>query len=329
MHDDEALAAAAGARALALGIVGRHWESAQMAEGLVALARRTGSVMEEARAFLTLGVTISEEDPRRALDLLRQCATLARRAGTSGLLRMALANAAEGAVDLGELDIAAAALAEALTEGAAPEGDIQSDATALTVAMLAAVRGDVAAASQSLDQMSVRRVGWEALPMTTWFLRVQGLLRLIEGDAANALEAVRNALELEPSGVNASTALWLGVQAACELADAATLVHLLDATTALRGRWIDAVRLTARAGIGALAGEPPDPGVSFEAALGTWLELDLPLDHALATACAVAVLPAAEVSRDDVARAREYLDRIGGHGVASRLDRMTARHLAS
>ena len=60
-----------------------------------------------------LGIVLATGDPRRAMKVFLDAAALAGRGGIRPLQTMSLANAAETAIDLGELDVATGALAEA------------------------------------------------------------------------------------------------------------------------------------------------------------------------------------------------------------------------
>ena len=305
LDDEEPLRSAASARSFALHIAGRHFESRLLLEAVVELARRTGSPLEEARALMMFGTSVYEDDPRAALESMLECAVLSGRAGVRPLQGLALANASEGAVDLGEWDVADRALAEAalLTR----EESMDDDGGEMTVAMLTAYRGDPVVALAALDDLEARRGdAWQIVLMRTWFLRVRGLCRFLAGDPRGAIEDGSTSLARDPSGANAPTSLWVAVQAACALADATAIRAAVEVTVGLRGRWTELVRATATAAEAALEhGE--DAPARMEAVLNNWLAAELPLDHALATLCAVQVLPAADVPAGHVGQARAYL----------------------
>lgn len=151
--------------------------------------------------------------------------------------------------------------------------------------------------------------------MTTWYLRTRSAARLVDGDPAAALADARESIGLEESGGNASTAMWQGVQAAVRLSDPAAIVGLVSSTNGLRGAWIDSVRQTATAAVTILEGDVDAGAAQMEAALGGWRDLDLPLDHALASAAAGHLLPPERWPVDDIESARGYLQGLMAEGL--------------
>jgi hypothetical protein len=205
---------------------------------------------------------------------------------------------------------------------------VETDALTLTEVMLAAVYGDASGAAALLDRVAAGHPDWDVVQMHAWFLRVRAFARLLDQDAAGGYDDAWDAVGVDPAGANAPLALWMGVQTACELRDPARLAALLDATSALRGRWIDAVRGTALAAVAALSELPRDTGepgtagaAAFASALAGWAALDLPFDHALATICASCCLPPEAVPAQDLAAATAYLTASGGTGLLDRLTR--------
>ena len=142
--------------------------------------------------------------------------------------------------------------------------------------LLQAHRGDVGAARRRLDAIAPRIEAAEQLAMRTWFGRDSALVHLLGGDPAPAFEAAIEAVELEPSGVNAHYAAREAARAAVWLRDPDRLRRALEAMAPLRGRWIDAVRRTAESGLAALEGRREDALAGYERALGEWRALDAP-----------------------------------------------------
>ena len=117
--------------------------------GIVALAEETGSHRARADALMSIGIMLNEDDPQAGLRVEFDSAEVARRAGSRPLEALALANAAELAVDLGswdEADTALAALGEMGLSGFLAQG------VALSAAMLAAYRGDIVRADALLEE---------------------------------------------------------------------------------------------------------------------------------------------------------------------------------
>ena len=310
LDDDEHEAAvreAVAARALSTLMAGRHLEARLFMEAVVSMARRSGSPAAQALALIHFGVSVVEDDPRAALRAMLDCAALSKAAGLRPSQGLALANASEGAVDLGEWDIAE----ESLEEGAllAREDRADDDGAAMTRAMLVAHREDPSAALAALDGLEGRRGDtWaDVVMMRTWFLRVRSLCRYLAGDAAAAADDARVSLDLDPAGGNAANSLWIAVQAGCALRDPTGLRQAVEASAGLRGHWTRIVRATAAGSIAALEGEE-GAAAAMHAALDAWTAAELPLDHAYATLCALHVLPAGAVPHADLDRARAYLE---------------------
>jgi hypothetical protein len=281
------------------------------------MARRTGTTTELAAALLTYGVGANEEDPRAALKALMECAGLASAAGLRPLEGLALANASEGAVDLGEWDIAEWALRDSALLARDDQND--ADGATMTRTMLLAHRGDTTEALALLEAMETRRnADWDVVLMRTWFLRVRSLCLLLGGDPEAAGRGAALSLSLDGSGGNASLSLWVAVHASAAVRDPVPLRAALEGTGGLRGQWIRLVRATASACLSALEQAPggqfadtdsdTDAAGAMRAALDGWIAAELPLDHAFATLDALNVLPDLDGLQAHVARARAYLE---------------------
>jgi hypothetical protein len=297
---------AVSTRAFVLHMAGRHLEAGLLLEAAVTMARRTGNPAEQARAQMKFGNLVNEDDPRAALAAMLECASLASSAGMRAMQGLALANASEGAVDLGEWDLAE----EALGEASLLSRDAQDDADGATMvtAMLVAHREDPVAALAMLDELDVRRDGrWDLVLLHTWFLRVRSLCSYLRGDNAGAARDAAQSLELDPAGPNAALSLWTAVLAGAALGSADQVRAALLATGGLRGQWTRMVRAAARAAISALEGEDT-AAAAMKASLDAWTTAGLPLDHALTALCALRVLPTAELPLSDVTQARSYLE---------------------
>ena len=194
-----------------------------------------------------------------------------------------LTNAAEGAIELGSWDEAEEALHHLEGRELGTENELAREFGEI---LLQAHRGEVAArAAGSTRWRRIEAAG--QLAMHTWFGRESALVHLLGGDPAPAFEAAIEALELEQSGVNAH---YAAREAARAPSGCATRIGsaVLEAMASLRGRWIDAVRRTAEAGLAALEGREDARG--YERALGEWRALDARLDQAfcaadMATSC--------------------------------------------
>jgi class 3 adenylate cyclase len=305
LDGEAAVRPAAASRAFALMQAGRHFEARLFLDAGIDMARRGGSLLDQARAFNYFGVAVTEDDPRAALAAMLECATLAGQGGVLPLQGQALANASESAADLGEWDLADRSLAEMAL--LAREGAKYEHGAIMTASMLTAQRGDPDAALEALAELDARHgQPWEVVQMRTWFLRVQSLCAFLRGDASDAAEAALTSIALDPAGGNAPTSLWVAVQAGCALHSADKVREALAATATLRGHWTALVRGTASAAVASLE-RSDDARQAMATALDAWSAADLPLDHASATLCALHVLPAADIPAGHVERARIYL----------------------
>jgi len=302
--DENSLREAVSARGFAVHMAGRHLESRLLEEESLAMARRSGSPLAQARALMHMGVTIVEDDPRASLTAMLECASLAATIGARPMQMLALANASEAAVDLGEWEVSDDALREAALMAGDRNGE---EGITLTRAMLTAHRDDPAQALAALDELLARHGdSWDVIMMRTWFLRVRSLCWALAGDDAAAADDAAASLDLDPSGGNAPLSLWMAVQAGAARSDVASVRAALERTAGLRGVWVRLTRGTGNAVIAALEGQD-GAQTHMRTSLDAWRAAQLPLDHALATLCAVRVLPGLPDLDSDAAAARSYL----------------------
>ena len=306
--DDATLWQAVEARSFAVHIAGRHLESVMLQKESVAIARRGGNQAAEASALISRGVLFNEEDPRASLAAFLESARLSASIGMRPAQALALANASETAVDLGDFDAAERALDEA-SSVMRQEGTADAVGLALTHAMLVAHRAEPEAALAVIAGLEAQ-VGdglSSMVLMRTWFLRTRALVHVLAGNPEAAAADAAESLATDPTGGNASSSLWMAVLAGSLLRDRLGIRAAMEATSGLRGQWTRMVRSTARACQAALEDEPAGP-TAVQAALDTWMTAELSLDHAFATLCALHVLPAGDVSEADVRSARTYLE---------------------
>jgi hypothetical protein len=267
---------------------------------------------------MTLGVALTEDDPRASFELMIECAAVARAAGLRPMESLAQANAAEGAVDLGEWDTAGELLANLRQ---LPRGD--EDGAVLTSAMLLAYRGDPTHALPQLEEFHVLHdQQWDQVTMRTWFLRARSLVRYLAGDNLGGLADSLFSLELDAGGDNAPLSLWTAVHAGAAVGDADGLETAVATTCGLRGAWIRMVRATARATISALRKEE-GAEAAMAAALHSWSVSGLPLDHAHAALGALHVLPAAEATHVHAAAAQAYVQQLQSASLLRLFDEAT------
>ena len=186
--------------------------------------------------------------------------------------------------------------------------------------LLQAHRGEIGAARGRLDAMAPRIESAGQVAMRTWFGRESALVHLLGGDAAPAFNDAIEALELEPTGVNAHYAAREATRAAVWLRDPDRLHRALEAMASNRGRWIDAVRVTAESGLAALEGRREDALAGYERALGEWRALAARLDLAFCAADMAHVLPDEELTTEALAESTAFLTEIGAVSLLERIE---------
>jgi hypothetical protein len=300
---------------------GRHFESALLARARLDLARRTGSVADTAQAAMALGVVVVEDDPWGALEAFRESVDISRRLGLRLYELLGQSNLAETAVDLGEWEAADAAIA-AGADIRSDEGGPADEGMVLSALLLAAYRGDTDAVDRLLARVDIPDPASGGIAMRTWFLRTTASVRFAAGDDAQAFDDAMESIELDPSGINAPTSMWAGIQAAALMRDGARLDRILDVARTHKGRWVAQVRATGSSTAQALRGV--DRGESLLAVLDGWSAANLPWDHALGTLCALAAVGVDGVPAEHVDAARGTLVSLGAKALLRRLDEQLA-----
>jgi tetratricopeptide (TPR) repeat protein len=316
-HDlTELLAQTIGAKSVALFSLGRHREAAMLGRGAVTLAEQLGSQQARAEALLNVAVQVSEDDPKESLQLSREAADIAKRAGLRGMEVINLANAVESAIDIGRWDDADSILVELQARDVSP---FIGAGIAFNAAMLAAFRGDITTATGHLDEVASRMEGTEMVAERTWHLRSRSVVNLVKGDLEGAYSDAMSAVAADPAGMNTPLAVWVGVRAALWLRDPAKARSAIDAMAPLRGRWIEVAQQSAEAGLAALEGRTDEASVGYRRALESWAAMDVPLDLALTAIDAVMLLPEAAVPEGAARQAKEILTKLGAQPLLERL----------
>ena len=317
LHLTDVMIEALDAKGGAYFILGRHREAVILGRGELELADEIGSLRYRSWALQAIGIGSLEEDPAGGLRALLESAETSRRAGDRAGEMQALTNVAEGAIELGSWDQAEEVLHH--LEGREMGAEIEL-AKGFGEILLQAHRGEVAIARDRLDRIAPRIEAMEQVAMHTWFGRESALLHLLRGDPAPAFEDAIEALELEPSGINAHYCAREATRAAVWLRDPDRLRRALEAMAPLRGRWIDAVRGTAEAGLAALERRREDALAGYERALGEWRALETRLDQAFCAADMAHVLPDEQLTTDALAESTAFLTEIGAVSLLERIE---------
>jgi class 3 adenylate cyclase/tetratricopeptide (TPR) repeat protein len=313
----EVLAEAISSKAGALYQLGRHREAGILTKGMLELANESGIQRVRAQALMAIGIALGEDDPVGSLQASLESADAARRAGVQGLELIALPNAVESAIELGRWADADDALrrleGRELTRTSA-------DGVAFCRATLAAHRGDFDAANRELAESGPRAEASDHVARRTWSHRARSLVSLLEGDLVRAYEEAIGAVELDPSGMNTPLASREAARAAVWSREPEKVRRAVAAMSGLPGRWIEAVRVTASAGLAALEGRREDALTGYARAIEAWRALDARLDLACCAIDMATVLPDEEGPHEAVAEARAFLEEIGAVSLLSRLD---------
>jgi class 3 adenylate cyclase/predicted ATPase len=315
-HDlTQLLAETTAAKSVALFNLGRHREAAMLARGALTLADQTGSQHARAEALVNFGVQISEDDPKAGLRAFLDAADAARKGGIRTLEVLNLANAAEAAIDIGRWEDADSVLAQ--LEGKEVAGFVEAG-IAFSAAMLAALRGDPATATQRLDEVA-SRMDTEFLQERTWHLRARSVVNLAAGDLDSSFRDAMAAVAADPAGMNSALAVWVGARAALWLRDAAKAREALEAMAPLRGRWMEVARLSTEAGLAALEGRAEEASAGYRQAIDAWASMELPLDLSLTAIDAAILLPEEALPEGAVQRAKDILTKLAARPLLDRL----------
>jgi class 3 adenylate cyclase/tetratricopeptide (TPR) repeat protein len=316
LHLNEVMLTALDAKYQALHNLGRHREATILAYGALELADEHGSIRHRAWTLMSIGVYTYADDPAGALRAMLECADAARRAGDRVTEMTALPNAAESATELGRWAEADEALRR--LEGRELTS-MTRDGIAFCEVVLEAHRGDLGSATRRLEEMASHIEGAELIPLRTWYHRVRSLVLLLNDDLDAAFGEAMGAVGLDPSGMNTPYSVREAARAALWLGDLEKLRDALEAMAALRGRWIDSVRVTAEAGLAALEDRREDAVAGYERALGAWRALDARLDLAFCAVDMARVLPNEDLTLEAVRESEAFLEEIGAVALLERL----------
>jgi class 3 adenylate cyclase/tetratricopeptide (TPR) repeat protein len=315
LDDPELFADGLGLRAACLHALGRRREAMIANEAVLVFAEEHGSVRVVAEALMSRGIFLIEDDPVAAMQAEFESTEAARRAGSRPTEAIALANAAEAAIDLGrwrEADQALASLREMKVSGRGLMDGIE-----ISAALLSAFRGDFDEADAHLG--TTESEGSDHLAARTWYLRTRSMVELLRGELDRAYALGMEAVHADPAGMNTPNAVWDAARAALWMRDAAKAREALDATAPLRGRWAAAIQATLRAGLAAIEGRREEAATTYHEAFALWNALDSPIDHAYTAIDAITLLPDDPVSVEAAAQARARLEDLGAIPLLKRM----------
>ena len=313
---------ALGHRSGLLMSLGRFREATTLRRGILAIATEENDLRTAAQALIM--VSIDAEEWTEGLSHALEAAAIARRGGCGGPEMVSLANAVEFAVETGAWATADELLVDLQSRPDLPE--FLTEAVAFGAALLAAYRGDHAAAQAALDGV---RAHIEASPNPTavaWYRRVRSVLLLTSGDLAGAFDEAIAAIDREAGfGSNSTVAAVFAGHAALWLRDPVRARQALDRMPMEDKRWHLACRRALEAGVDALEGRTREAAAAYDTVLAGRLAAGDPFTHALMTLDAAAVLPEDLVPDGALASTHAYLEGLGAHALLARLSAVGVR----
>jgi hypothetical protein len=302
--------------------LGRHQEANTLRRGMLAIAMEENDFQTAALAMVGLSLEASEWTD--ALEQSLQAAAIATRGGSGRAEMVALANAAEFAVESGAWSKADELLNDLQSRPGLPEA--LADAVLLDAALLAAYRDDPAGARALMDQVSLNTTESANPTAVAWYRRIESVMLLMTGDLSQAFDEAIGAVDAETmEGPNSAVAACFAGRAALWMGDAVRARQAVDRMPIEERSWTVAVRRALEAGINALEGHPKDAAAVFDNVLAGRLAHGDPFTHALVALDAVAVLPDDLVPEGAVAAAGAYLEQLGAAALLARLSQVSVR----
>ena len=233
-----------------------------------------------------------------------------------------LANLTEGAVLLGDWEVARSGLA-GLDAIEIPESSWHFLYRELTRSLLIALTEDLTEGLRLSDLVADAVAASENLPLRATHLWERALMHLLSGETATALAEAVASFQTDPTGINAAEALRIKARAASWLHDTEGARSALAAMEAMRGRVMAAARETVAAGVAALEHRIPESLTHYQAAVRGWKELDSPLQLAFCWIDMSKLLDPQTEANDAANLAHDLLDRVGATPMLTLVTRAT------
>ena len=314
VDDDALFAGVLGIRSFGLYVMGRHREAVLLAEGMRGIADRSGALREMVIARMGVALYVLPDDPAAMLATSWDAVELSRRGGSIVSEATNLLNIAETCLAMGRYREAREAVAVVPEE----ENQVRRDWRRLIEIGLAAMADDP---EGLVDARALSEDVSDSDPAsTTTVLGLKAFVELAVGDLDVAQRLADLAVEIDPTGINASSCLLTAGHAAIwrRDLDAARRVH--QGMLRIRGRLMAAGRTTISAGIAALEGSIDEAAALYRHAIERWREIDMPSELAL---CEMEVVISLGKDHPDATVAKEALDvfdEIGALAYRRRLD---------
>jgi class 3 adenylate cyclase len=263
----------------------------------IADAEAAGALATELRARNNLAWLVVADDPRTTLETAREGLELATTMGVGDIAVQLAEVACTAAIDTGDWSWALVTV-DGLVRGPIP------DASRINLLAIAGIIGALSGRRSALRAFeAIQSPPPDTDPqVVSGIVHARAWLAFLDGDfaaaarlAADAATATFGAEHAHQLTLQARANLWLG--------DGAAAAAVLDALGGLElsGRATEATVTTLRAGLAALGGDT-DPS-AFKRAREAWLDLGLPVHHALCLLDGRRLLGDAAAGREDVAAA--------------------------
>jgi class 3 adenylate cyclase/predicted ATPase len=321
----QTIADAMNNRAAALNNIGRRREAIALLEAAVRIAAEGGWTTLEFRLRNNLAVSLYEDDPVRADQLVRDMVELAQRVGHTQWYLQSVANAAESDV------VAMRRLPESLAmcEDAAARDVIGSQSWVQIVGEAIRIRSLLGLPFEDLVRQAE-----ETKPTSSarWFLDTNaGEALVFQGRADEAVPLLRRALD---SGFSESNEGYLEGMLALALLDAGDFdgaEKIVDRgrSGVFQGRLTQALRGAAEAGLAAAAGRTSEARSGFTESISALRDVNQLLEAIRCELVALRLLPDAPEAAAWAEEVRALSEAAGATSLLEQLNRVRAPSAAS
>jgi hypothetical protein len=319
-HFDRVTAEALGHRAAVVQRRGRVHEALALQEAAIGLAAAGGWAELELRLRYNLAVTLVEDDPRRANEIMREVLALSERIGHTPWYMRAAGTVADITINEAEDWDAALAL---IDDGLARSGDSPDFSLVMGDLLILAARDrPIDDTLPQLDRLD------EDPHLRANITHLRATLSLTQGDFHAARGYAERTRELDETGESELIALDSLILASAWLGDVEGLRAAADAVRAVPNAGAQAAVscVEADAAIAALEGRAAESSRLFEQSFADLERLTRVLDSAIYRLTAIRVLPDAPEAATWAADARAIFERVGAVAWLRQLDELAERH---
>jgi class 3 adenylate cyclase/tetratricopeptide (TPR) repeat protein len=307
-------------RGWALSAAGRQQEAIALLRGAIVLAERDAPPQARFRAAMNLSANLFEDDPRESERIALDHYRVARRLGYEAWSQSLAGNAAGPAVSTGNW-----ALVEQLTQELADDEEhgIFRGSADISLAEVRALQGRMEDAETVLARVRAEQEGSEDPQVLLGLRWLDMVLDVLVRGRASELSPV-DVPDLLPLLLEQARqywfrgALWTGTVLDLEFA------RDFQSRPLPSVRFTRAVRVSSLGLLAALEGRDGEARAWLDDAIGSFRELDLPVELALALIDRALALPDTDGRAEAEAEARVILERLGAGGLLDRLESLVA-----